>query len=351
MTEIGLLGALFGGILSLVSPCSALLLPSFFAYAFDRVGRLAARTGLFYLGLATILVPLGAGVGALGSLLTEYRGVATTIGGVVLIVLGLAAIFGKGFAFTPAQRASSRIRISSNVSVYLLGTVYGLAGFCSGPLLGAVLTVAMTEGQSAYGAVLMAVYAAGMALPLFLIAMLWDRFKLGNRSWLRGREITLGPLRTHTTSLVSGLLFIGIGILFLVTDGTANLGGLVGVDTEYGFQENLSSISDAISDTTMILVVLLIVVAALLARIVWRRNHAQDADAADSAGSADSADTAGADGDDSVPAAGGGRGAKVNPDLFSRSAVKAAASVSADSGGPGGSSDRTEGDGHPPADE
>ena len=34
MTEVGLLAALVAGGLSLISPCSALLLPSFFAYAF-----------------------------------------------------------------------------------------------------------------------------------------------------------------------------------------------------------------------------------------------------------------------------------------------------------------------------
>ncbi|WP_235686449.1 hypothetical protein [Tomitella gaofuii] len=70
--EIGLLGALLGGVLLLLSPCSALLLPSFFAYAFDSVGRLAARTVQFSLGLATVMVPLGAGVGAFSSLDTRY---------------------------------------------------------------------------------------------------------------------------------------------------------------------------------------------------------------------------------------------------------------------------------------
>lgn len=34
MTDIGLLGALAAGVLALLSPCSALLLPSFFADAF-----------------------------------------------------------------------------------------------------------------------------------------------------------------------------------------------------------------------------------------------------------------------------------------------------------------------------
>jgi cytochrome c biogenesis protein CcdA len=51
MTEVNLLAALAAGTLSLLSPCSALLLPSFFAYAFASRTALMARTGVFYLGL------------------------------------------------------------------------------------------------------------------------------------------------------------------------------------------------------------------------------------------------------------------------------------------------------------
>ena len=57
MTDVGYLAAFLGGLLALLSPCSALLLPSFFAYAFTGRGRLLAHTGVFYLGLAATLVP------------------------------------------------------------------------------------------------------------------------------------------------------------------------------------------------------------------------------------------------------------------------------------------------------
>ncbi|WP_433425163.1 cytochrome c biogenesis CcdA family protein [Microtetraspora malaysiensis] len=266
MTQVGFLGAFLGGLLSLVSPCSALLLPSFFAYAFDRVGTLARRTAVFYAGLAVVLVPLGAGVGAIGALITRYRDVATTVGGVVLIVLGGAAVLGKGFGVAAAGRAAARIRISSTASVFALGAVYGLAGFCSGPLLGSVLTVSAAGGAPAYGAALMALYALGMAVPLFVLALLWDRFDLGRRSWLRGRPIRLGPLRTHTTSLVSGLLFIAIGVLFLVTDGTASLGGLSGVDEQFSLQVWLRDVAGHVPDAALPLALVLVALAVLAAR-------------------------------------------------------------------------------------
>ena len=63
MTEIGVVAAFAAGVLALLSPCSALLLPSFFAYAFADARALVARTTVFYLGLLLTLVPLGTGAG------------------------------------------------------------------------------------------------------------------------------------------------------------------------------------------------------------------------------------------------------------------------------------------------
>lgn len=263
MIDVGLAGAFLGGLFALVSPCSALLLPSFFAYAFDGLGRLVGRTALFYLGLALVLVPLGAGVGALGTLVTQYRGALTTVGGLLLIAFGLLAMLGRGFSLLPASD-TGRAAGSGNLAVLALGAVYGFAGFCSGPLLGAVLTFAVTGADPVYGGVLMAFYALGMALPLFALAILWERFQLGKRRWLRGREIRLGPLRTHSTSLVSGLVFVGVGLLFLLTEGTANMGGLMDVDSQFRLQEWGQSIARQVPDFAM---PLLLVAAVLLG--VW----------------------------------------------------------------------------------
>ncbi|WP_433872539.1 cytochrome c biogenesis CcdA family protein [Saccharopolyspora sp. CA-218241] len=279
MSEIGLLGAFFGGLLTLLSPCAAMLLPSFFAYAFDGLGRLVARTAVFYLGLATTLVPLGAAAGLFGALLTQHRTTVTVVSGLVLIALGLLQISGKGFGFAAAQRMTGRIRISSGLSVYALGTVYGLAGFCAGPLLGSVLTVSAAGGEPLYGAILLAVFALGMAFPLFLLALLWERFQLGRRAWLRGREVAIGPLRLHTTNIISGLVFVAIGLMFVLTEGTANLGGLSDVDSQFAVQAWLQQTIAGISNTT----VLLVLAVAALAVVLWRIARLRRAERAGSA--------------------------------------------------------------------
>lgn len=270
MSSVGILGAFLGGLASLLSPCSALLLPSFFAYAFDRVHLLIGRTVAFWVGLCAVLVPLGAGVGALGTVITRYRSEVSIVGGLVLIGLGLMTVLGKGFGLPAMQRMTARINISGTVSVLALGAVYGLAGFCAGPLLGAVLTMSAMGADPVYGALLMAIYALGMAAPLFLLAWLWDRFNLSQRSWLRGRPIRLGFLQTHTTSLLTGAVFIVLGIIFLLTDGTANLGGALTVDAEYDLQVWLSRLSAHGSDAAVILTVVVGLIAWRAYRL-WRR--------------------------------------------------------------------------------
>ncbi|GGM61290.1 cytochrome C biogenesis protein CcdA [Longimycelium tulufanense] len=277
MTGIGYLGAFLGGVLALVSPCSALLLPAFFAYAFDRPGRLAARTGIFYLGLATTLVPMGAAASLVGGLLNTHRDQVVLVGGLLLVGFGVLQIAGRGFGSGAAQRLAGRVRISSAASVFALGAVYGLAGFCSGPVLGSVLTISAAGGDPAYGATLLAIYALGMVVPLFGLAALWDRFDLGRKGWLRGRELRLGPLRTHSTSLASGLLFIAIGLVFLLTDGTGGLGGLFDVDQQYAAQLWVRRVAEAVPQTAVLLTIAVIAAVVTVLRLRRRRpSHADE---------------------------------------------------------------------------
>ncbi|MFD8619466.1 MULTISPECIES: cytochrome c biogenesis CcdA family protein [unclassified Streptomyces] len=269
--DIGYFAAFLGGLLALVSPCSALLLPAFFAYSIDSTSRLLARTGIFYAGLATTLVPLGAAGSYAGRLFYGHRDALVTGAGWLIIVLGVAQIVGLGFASRRMAELSGRIRPTTAFSVYALGAVYGLAGFCAGPILGSVLTVAAVSGSPVYGGLLLAVYALGMAVPLFVLALLWERFDLGRRTWLRGRTVQLGGrFQLHTTSLLSGLFFIGLGVLFLVYDGTTALPGLLGVDSSFAVEQWAQRLGERVSDAVLLGAVVLAVLGVLGVR-AWRR--------------------------------------------------------------------------------
>ncbi len=282
MVEVSYLAAFFGGVLSLLSPCSALLLPAFFAYAFQSRKALVGKTAVFYAGLCVTLVPLGMGISAVSRLFYGQRSTLITVAGIVIILLGVMQILGRGFELGPLSRLSGKVRGESAGSTFALGAVYGFAGFCSGPILGAVLTVAASSGQVFRGAGLLAVYALGMAAPLFLMALLWDRFELGKRQWLRGREVSIGRVRIHTTNLVSGLMFIVLGAVFIAYEGTSALSGLYeengAVDIAFAAERWASSLAGSIPDALVLAAVLITALALALALYGRRTQRNRRAD-------------------------------------------------------------------------
>ncbi|WP_030871900.1 cytochrome c biogenesis CcdA family protein [Streptomyces sp. NRRL S-37] len=275
MSEAGLAVAFLGGLLALLSPCSALLLPAFFAYSFTSRTRLVARTGLFYLGLCTTLVPLGVAGSFASRLFYGHRDTLVTAGGWTVIALGVAQIAGLGFGSRRMAQAAGGRRSGSVLSVFALGAVYGLAGFCAGPILGGILTVAAVDGDPLHGGVLLAVYALGMAVPMFMLALLWDRFDLGRKRWLRGRVFRVGPVPLHSTSVVGGVLFIALGAAFLAFDGTSALPSVLSTDTEFALEERLSDLGAAVSDRLIVLITAAVAAPAALV-VLLRTSRRRD---------------------------------------------------------------------------
>ena len=273
MVEVSLLASFLGGLLSLLSPCSALLLPAFFAYAFQSRFELVWRTAVFFLGLVATLVPLGMGLAAVSRLVYGHRGTLILVSGLVIIALGILQIAGRGFSFVPSRFGGARG--DSVISTFALGAVYGFAGFCSGPILGAVLTVAASSGSPLYGAGLLATYAAGMAAPLFGLALLWERFDLGRRRWLRGREIPLpGGVSVHSTNLVSGAMFVLLGTIFIVFQGTSALEGLYAANgaTNLAFAAErwVNGLAESVPLELMLALAALLLAAVVLYRAIGR---------------------------------------------------------------------------------
>lgn len=259
--------AFAGGLLALLSPCSALLLPAFFAYAFGSTGRLVTRTAVFYGGLVAVLVPVGLGLGALGALVLERRTELALVAGVLLIAIGLYQLIAGGFEIPGTAGLLARVGGESSAATFALGAVYGIAGFCAGPILGAVLTLAGTSGGPIAGGTLLAVYAAGIAAPLFLLAQLRDRLGTGGRRVIRGREIRLGPWVRHSSVVASSLVFVGLGIAFIVFQGSSALGGLYAALGASDLAISLEAgIAALIRANGLVVTFVLVVVAVLVVR-------------------------------------------------------------------------------------
>lgn len=275
MFDIGFLGAFLGGALTLVSPCAALLLPSFFAYAFGSPTRLLGRVAVFTAGLCITLVPLGAFAGSLGGLLATYRTEVVAVSSVLIIMLGLATMAGWTFRL-PSIGAPEGQGV---LPVLLLGAVYGLAGGCAGPILGSMLTVAALGGSAVYGGALLAVYALGMAVPIFVLALLWKTLRLGERAWLRPRPVRLGPVRTTVAQLISGGLFVVIGVVMLLTEGTTAIGGALGVREQQALESWVLQ-NGGIGANIPFVLALLVLALAAIGWTAWRSHRLDTARAA-----------------------------------------------------------------------
>ncbi|WP_435200604.1 cytochrome c biogenesis CcdA family protein [Janibacter sp. GS2] len=264
--DIGYTGALLGGVLTLLSPCSVMLLPAFFAYAFTSPTALIGRTAVFYAGLSATLIPLGVFAGSLGSLVTTNRSALVAVAAGVVILLGIWQLSGLPVPGLTRTRGAGGDR-TSVVSVFALGAVYAVAGVCAGPILGSVLMVAALGGNPVYGGSMLALYALGMTIPLFALAALWKRIGTRGRALVAPREVSLGPWRNTWTMVVSGLFSVAIGVLLLVTDGTASLGGMFTIGTQQAAESTLATWSEGISDVWFVLAVGLVLVVLL----GWRR--------------------------------------------------------------------------------
>lgn len=286
MIDIGLAGALLGGVLSLLSPCSVMLLPAFFATAFADPRTLVLRAGLFTAGLMTTLVPLGLFAGVVGALLLQHRGALIAGASVLLVVLGLVQLLGvplPAFARTApgggdARDGADASGSASGAAIFLLGAVYAVAGVCSGPILGSVLTVAATGGSALYGGLLLAVYALGMAVPLLVLSLLWKPLGPRLRRWLRPRELVIGRWRNSWATIASGLVAIAFGVLLWTTNGTADLFGLVSISDQQRIEMGALRATEGVGDLVVVLVVAAAALAAVLLASRMRRARPADSD-------------------------------------------------------------------------
>lgn len=277
--DIGLLSAFLGGILALLSPCAALLMPAFFASTVGSGPRLLAHGAIFYVGLVLVLVPLGIGAGAVGALFATHRQAIVLVASVLLVILGVAQAL--GFGFDPARLLPGASGLQTRATTatgwlktLLLGSASGVAGFCAGPILGAVLTLAAGQGDIVSAGGLLAVYGAGMVAPLLLIAALWGRLGATGRGMLRGRAFTVLGRELHTTTVLTGLLIVGVGVLFWTTNGLVGAPELLPVDAQAWLQERSAVLANPVLDVAAILVL------AVLLLLVWARRRRSGATAA-----------------------------------------------------------------------
>lgn len=183
-TNITLGLAFLAGLASFLSPCVFSLVPAYIGYLGGRAagGEAAGNNrwttfshGLaFVLGFSVVFVLLGVAASAFGGLLYDLRNILAKVGGLVVVVFGLHMM---GVFRIPFLEYDTRVQELPDpkwgyLSSALLGVFFS-AGWspCVGPVLGAILTLALNGGSVSRGASLLTAYSAGLAIPFLLAAL------------------------------------------------------------------------------------------------------------------------------------------------------------------------------------
>jgi cytochrome c-type biogenesis protein len=222
MLELSLLGfatAFAAGVISFLSPCVLPLVPGYVSFVAGssledlRDGQ-ASRLQAFLLaltfvvGFSVVFVSFGASATALGQLLLDYRYELGMVAGVIVILFGLQML---GLTPFNLMNQEARFQVDAGggrmMGAFVLGLAFAFGWTpCIGPVLGAILTLGASTADVGTGAMLLAVYSAGLGLP-FLLAALFTGALLG---WLRalgraGRRMQQG----------AGALLVVMGVLML----------------------------------------------------------------------------------------------------------------------------------------
>ena len=211
--------AVFAGVLSFSSPCCLPLLPGYLSYVSAlpvadlnrRETRAVVLRGAlgFVAGFTTVFTALGISVAIVGNFMLRHLPSLVRVSGVVIIAMGLAT---AGVIRIPFLYRERRFDLAGGSGPgvrgsYVLGMTFAFGWApCIGPVLATILTAASATRTVALGAVLLILYSAGLGLPFIGLALGFHRVK-GSVDWLKrhGRGI----------ERVSGLLLVGVGVLFV----------------------------------------------------------------------------------------------------------------------------------------
>jgi len=222
--------AFVAGLLTFLAPCTLPLVPAYLSFisgsATDSTPsrKRVLMNGLFFvMGFSIVFILLGSLAGVLGGLFFEARIWVARIGGVFVILFGLMML---NILRIPTLMSEKRIHIASPfergtpLNSGIMGIVFG-AGWtpCVGPVLGSVLLLAGTRATALGGALLLAVFSLGLAVPFLLAALGLSRAE---------RTIARFDRFLHISSLIGGIFLIVLGVLLL----TDNMNLLV----SYGYR-------------------------------------------------------------------------------------------------------------------
>jgi len=220
----GLLAALGAGIVSFLSPCVLPLVPGYLSAVtglsvseLDDVNwrSVLAPSLIFVASFSAIFILLGLTATGLGRALNEHQDTLETIAGALIIALGVYFVASLFIVRLNREwHVEALMARAGKGGPVVAGAAFAIAWTpCIGPTLGAILTAASISGSAAHGALLLAVYSAGLAIPFLATALAFSRMTTAFAAVKRHYAVVMGT---------GGAILIAMGILIL-TGGFTDL--------------------------------------------------------------------------------------------------------------------------------
>lgn len=217
---IGILAALGAGLVSFVSPCVLPLVPGYLS-AVSGVSvaeldhaqrrRVLIPSLLFVASFSTIFILLGLTATGIGQTLQDHRDALEKVAGAMIVAMGI--LFVASLFVVRLNRdwhVDALMSRAGKGGPLIAGMAFAIAWTpCIGPTLGAILSAASLSGSVAHGALLLAVYSAGLGIPFLVTALAFSH--LTN---------TFAAVKRHYAAImgVAGGILIVMGVLILTGD-------------------------------------------------------------------------------------------------------------------------------------
>ena len=222
-TGVGIPVAIAAGLVSFLSPCVLPLVPGYLSTVIgvtprdleEGVGirRVLVPSLLFIASFSMIFILLGLSATAIGSSLNAHKHALQQVGGALILLMGMI------FLATPFVGMLNRewhsetlLRLAGRGGPLLAGAAFAIAWTpCTSITLGAILTQAAISSSAAHGALLLAFYSAGLAIPFLLIAVAFERM-----------TNALAVVKRHFPLIIAtgGVVMIALGLLILTGEFT-----------------------------------------------------------------------------------------------------------------------------------
>ncbi len=212
---MGIFAALAAGVVSFLSPCVLPLVPGYLSAVtgvspreLEDVSwrRVLGPSLLFVASFSAIFILLGLTATGLGSVLQDNKELLTKISGALIVLMGVFFVSTLFIArLNKEWHVDALLERAGKGGPVVAGAAFAIAWTpCIGPTLGAILSAASLSDSAARGALLLAVYSAGLAIPFLLTAVAFSRM-----------TTAFAVVKRHYQAIVAsgGAILIAMGVL------------------------------------------------------------------------------------------------------------------------------------------